>query len=182
MLAEDVHPGLIAEAVGHLGRAFDVAEHDRDGAVGRGVRLEVWVLRLDGRGDAVDRSVHIAGLNPLRGELVGEDHFEVSLRAEPLVDRCRLVEQLERLLAVALIAPRQVHPRAFVQSVRLIPRHAVLTGDCQGPLERLLGLTPSSLRAQDYAVSQRQKPGDSGPTVAFFDDATAYLQLLICRV
>ena len=41
------------------GGAFDVAEHDGDGAVGCGVRLQVGLLGLDRRGHAVDRRVDV---------------------------------------------------------------------------------------------------------------------------
>ena len=37
VLAQELLPRLVAEALGEHGRVFDVAEHDRDGAVGRGV-------------------------------------------------------------------------------------------------------------------------------------------------
>ena len=73
MLAEERHPGRVAEPfVGGRG-VDDVAEEERDGAVGGGLRGEVGVFGLDGGGDGVDGGQRVAGANALEFELLGDD-------------------------------------------------------------------------------------------------------------
>ncbi len=70
------------------------------------------------------------------------------------------------LLAVALVVPRQVHPRALVQGVRLVPGESVLAGDGQGLVEGRLGLSSNSApRAATDAARQRQRPGGAAPVL-----------------
>src|SRR5436309_14757625 len=109
LLAHDRVVGLddpvsvaVAEALGHLGEALHVAEHESDAAVGGGEAAQVGTPALDARGDGVDRGAHVGRLDALRAELVGEHTLDparaVALAAVALD---RGVELLDRPRALA---------------------------------------------------------------------------------
>ena len=59
------------------GGAFDVAEHDGDGAVRRGVRAEVGLLFANDPSDGVERGVDVAGGDALELQLEAHCVFEI---------------------------------------------------------------------------------------------------------
>src|SRR5438132_3691568 len=65
VFAEEFHEPRVAEPVGHGGGAFDIAEHDRDGTVRRGVRLEIGLVLEHLSRDGIDRSADVAKVSAL---------------------------------------------------------------------------------------------------------------------
>ena len=71
VLAEDVHEPRVAQPVRQRGGAFDVAEHDGDGAVGRRVRLKVRLLCQRFPRHGVDRCAEVGERDALGLKLEG---------------------------------------------------------------------------------------------------------------
>ena len=117
VLAQHLHELRVAEAVGHRGGAFDVAEHDRDGAVGRGVRLQVRLLRERLARDGVDGGADVArGRCPAPSASVARHSSSDRRHAQRFRGIERLASAAERLLAVTrAVASRSIlHTRYCV--------------------------------------------------------------------
>ena len=70
--AHNGDPSLIAQPFGHLRRALDVGEDDRDGAVGRGVLAQVGPFHAYDRRHGVDGCFDGRRIDALGGHLVDE--------------------------------------------------------------------------------------------------------------
>src|SRR3972149_3059320 len=69
VLPQQLQPALVAEPVVHGRRALDVAEHDRDGAVRRGVRPQVRLVDVERGGYGLDGRLRARDVDPLSLEL-----------------------------------------------------------------------------------------------------------------
>ena len=92
---QQFHPPGVTEPVVQLGRAFDVREHQRDGAVRRGVEGEVRAVSLDGVSDLEDGGPHVVGADALEFDLLADNALEVETSAEVTVDRSRSIQEAE---------------------------------------------------------------------------------------
>ena len=65
VLAQHLEPAAVAEPLGHLGGALDVAEEHRHRPVGSGGAGQVGALVLDRLRHRVDRGADVSGVDPL---------------------------------------------------------------------------------------------------------------------